>query len=154
MNRSLYTKLTLAFVAIAVTTAVVSVLIMLITSRNRFNTYLRESASESAAGILESWYAERGSWDQVSSLGLFHVGAGNAGLNGPEMGQGSGRGPGWKGNSQAQGATLPSQIHVPGEGRSVFTLADYQGKILVSGDATLLPGESISADMVESGRLL
>lgn len=150
MKRSLYTKLIFAFVVIAITTAVVFVLIMLLTSRNRFNTYLKESASESTAGILEAWYAEHGSWDQVESLNLFHIRGEESGKDGAGMGLGPGR----RENRDWAGRTPANQAHVPGDGRTVFTVVDTQGKVLISGDPRLQHGGPLPQDILDIERPL
>jgi len=132
LKRSLNYKLSIAFIAIAVTTALVSVFIIFLTSRDRFNTYLTESASESTANLLSRWYKEYGSWEGVEALGLFMQA--NSQQAGPGMGMGMGRGPG------GQNIT-----HIPGEGRRDFTLANPQGRVLFSGQQQVKPGSSLSA---------
>jgi signal transduction histidine kinase len=135
MLKSLYWKLTLAFMLVAFTTAVLVALFIRLTSANRLMQLVIDQQRSSLQQTLESYYASQGSWDGVAQN--------------------------W---SQIQSLLLPTPASPPpdhppqdnhpldGQDRKNFLgLADAQGVVIVSVDPNYPAGSSLPAAALQSG---
>jgi signal transduction histidine kinase len=135
MLRSLYWKLTLAFMLVAFTTAALVALFIRLTSADRLRQLVIEQQRSSLQQTLQSYYASVGSWEGVAQS--------------------------W---SQIQSLALPTPGVQPpdrppqenpspdGQGRrNFFGLADAQGVVIVSVDPQYPPGASLPADVLQAG---
>ncbi len=85
--RSLPVKLTLAFLFIGLTGAVLVSVILSLTTRNAFNQFIGNREQQSLADSLVQYYQQHGSWDGVAS---YIPSITNAGSNPPPNGGGPG----------------------------------------------------------------
>jgi signal transduction histidine kinase len=135
MLKSLYWKLTLAFMLVAFTTAVLVALFIRLTSANRLMQLVIEQQRSSLQQTLQSYYASNGSWVGVSQN--------------------------W---SQIQSLVLPTpaappQDHPPQDNhppdgqdkRNFLGLADAQGTVIVPVDHNYPAGSSLPPDILRAG---
>jgi signal transduction histidine kinase len=135
MLKSLYWKLTLAFMLVAFTTAALVALFIRLTSANRLVQLVIEQQRSSLQQTLQSYYAANGSWEGVAQN--------------------------W---SQIQSLVLPTpaapppdhppQDNHPPDGqdrRNFLGLADAQGVVIVSVDPKYPAGASLPASVLQAG---
>ena len=135
MLRSLYWKLTLAFMLVAFTTAALVAVFIRLTSANRLMQFVVEQQRSSLVQTLSQYYAENGSWSGVAQN--------------------------WR---QLQFRNFPapafqtvdhtSQAGNPpgGQGReSFFGLADAEGTVIVSVDPQHPAGSTLPANLLKTG---
>ncbi|MEJ2596768.1 MAG: HAMP domain-containing sensor histidine kinase [Anaerolineales bacterium] len=135
MLKSLYWKLTLAFMLVAFTTAALVALFIRLTSANRLMQLVIEQQRSSLQQTLQSYYASNGSWVGVSQN--------------------------W---SQIQSLVLPTpaappQDHPPQDNhppdgqdkRNFLGLADAQGTVIVPVDHNYPAGSSLPPDILRAG---
>ncbi len=135
MLKSLYWKLTLAFMLVAFTTAALVALFIRLTSANRLVQLVIEQQRSSLQQTLQSYYAANGSWEGVAQN--------------------------W---SQIQSLVLPTpaapppdhppQDNHPPDGqdrRNFLGLADAQGVVIVSVDPKYPAGASLPASVLQDG---
>lgn len=135
MLKSLYWKLTLAFMLVAFTTAALVALFIRLTSANRLMQLVIEQQRSSLQQTLQSYYASQGSWDGVAQN--------------------------W---SQIQSLLLPTPASPPpdhppqdnrppdGQDRKNFLgLADVQGVVIVSVNPNYPAGSSLPAALLQAG---
>jgi signal transduction histidine kinase len=138
MLRSLYWKLTLAFMLVAFTTAALVALFIRLTSANRLMQLVIEQQRSSLQQTLQSYYAVNGSWEGVAQN--------------------------W---SQIQSLVLPTPAAPPpdhppqdnhpsdGQDRKNFLgLADAQGVVIVSVDPKYPAGSVLPASLLQAGTQL
>jgi signal transduction histidine kinase len=135
MLKSLYWKLTLAFMLVAFTTAALVALFIRLTSANQLMQLVIEQQRSSLQQTLQSYYAANGSWEGVAQN--------------------------W---SQIQSLVLPTPASPPpdhpppdnhppdGQDRKNFLgLADTQGMVIVSVDPNYPAGSSLPASILQAG---
>jgi signal transduction histidine kinase len=135
MLKSLYWKLTLAFMLVAFTTAALVALFIRLTSANRLMQLVIDQQRSSLQQTLQSYYASQGSWEGVAQN--------------------------W---SQIQSLLLPTPVSPPpdhppqnnhppdGQDRKNFLgLADAQGVVIVSVDPNYPAGSSLPAALLQAG---
>ena len=133
--KSLYWKLTLAFMLVAFTTAALVALFIRLTNANRLMQLVIEQQRSSLQQTLQSYYASTGSWEGVAQN--------------------------W---SQIQSLALPTSAAPPPDhppqdnhppngqgGRNFLGLADAQGVVIVSVDPNYLAGSSLPPDVLQAG---
>jgi signal transduction histidine kinase len=135
MLKSLYGKLTLAFLLVAFTTAALVALFIRLTSANRLQQLVVDQQRSRLEQSLGSYYLANGSWTGVANTWqqiqsqTFPTPSGS--FNGP-----------------------PPQNNRPpdGPGRSNFLgLADAQGVVIVSVDANFPAGSTLPLDVLKAG---
>jgi signal transduction histidine kinase len=135
MLKSLYWKLTLAFMLVAFTTAALVALFIRLTSANRLMQLVIDQQRSSLQQTLQSYYASQGSWEGVAQN--------------------------W---SQIQSLLLPTPASPPpdhppqdnrppdGQDRKNFLgLADAQGVVIVSVNPNYPAGSSLPAALLQAG---
>jgi signal transduction histidine kinase len=135
MLKSIYGKLTLAFLLVAFTTAALVALFIRLTSANRLMQLIIDQQRSSLEQTLQDYYTSQGSWEGVAEN--------------------------W---GQIQSLTLPSPAapppdHTPeknrppeGHGtRNLFGLADEKGIVLVSCDPSYPAGSLLPQDASKAG---
>jgi signal transduction histidine kinase len=135
MLKSLYWKLTLAFMLVAFTTAALVALFIRLTSANRLMQLVMDQQRSSLQQTLQSYYASQGSWEGVAQN--------------------------W---SQIQSLLLPTPASPPpdhppqdnrppdGQDRKNFLgLADAQGVVIVSVNPNYPAGSSLPAALLQAG---
>lgn len=133
--KSLYWKLTLAFMLVAFTTAALVALFIRLTNANRLMQLVIEQQRSSLQQTLQSYYASNGSWEGVAQN--------------------------W---SQIQSLILPTPVAPPkdhppqdnrppdGQDRRNFLgLADAQGIVIVPVDPNYPAGSSLPPDILRAG---
>jgi signal transduction histidine kinase len=136
MLKSLYWKLTLAFVLVAFVTAGLVALFIRLTSADRLSQLIVDQQRSSLQTALDEYYTEHGSWSGVNTawqqLALRSIPA----------------------PSETQPAPPQFEGHPPGggPGRGNFMgLADSQGKVIVSVDPAYPTGAALPADVLKAG---
>jgi signal transduction histidine kinase len=135
MLKSIYGKLTLAFMLVAFTAAALVALFIRLTSADRLMQLIIEQQRSSLEQALQDYYTANGSWEEVAEN--------------------------WQ---QIQSLTLPTpespppdrppednrppEAHSP---RNLFGLADAQGIVLVSVDPSYPSGSSLPQDVLKAG---
>jgi signal transduction histidine kinase len=135
MLKSLYWKLTLAFMLVAFTTAALVALFIRLTSANRLMQLVIDQQRSSLQQTLQSYYASQGSWEGVAQN--------------------------WW---QIQSLLLPTPAspppdHPPQDNRppdrqdrnNFLGLADAQGMVIVSVDPNYPAGSSLPAALLQAG---
>jgi signal transduction histidine kinase len=136
MLKSLYSKLTLAFLLVAFTTAALVALFIRLTSADRLMDFIIDQQRTRLEQALSDYYAANGSWDGVSQD--------------------------W-GQIQSQSFPTPAATFAnrtyrenrpPSEGqngRNFFGLANLRGTVIVSVDPNYPVGSQMPMDLLKSG---
>lgn len=129
MKTSLNLKLVAAFILVAVITGLVLAIGFRSVNQNRFDQFVLDQQSQSAAELLTSYYQTYGSWDGVEAILVDQrpMNMGNMGMGGQ---RGEGR---------------------IGEGRRLFGLADPSGKVLVGVENLWTKGYILSPSEINEG---
>jgi signal transduction histidine kinase len=136
MHKSLYWKLTLAFVLVAFTTAGLVALFIRVTSPYELEQLIIDQERSSLVKALSSYYQSKGSWDgiaplweQLQSIELTEI------TNTAE-------------NPESSDEKLGRDY---GED-DLFGLADMRGIVIVPADPQFPPGSKIPPQMIKAGR--
>jgi signal transduction histidine kinase len=136
MFRNLSWKLTLAFMAVAMTTAILIAVSIRLTSASRLSQLIVDQQISSLQTTLSNYYiTENNSWEGVAA-------------NWSQMQLRTFPTP-----SSQNSSSNPSGEHPPGspEQRNMFGLADTNGVVLVSSDQNYPVGSSIPEDVLKNG---
>lgn len=135
MLRSLYWKLTLAFMLVAFTTAALVAVFIRLTSANRLMQFVVEQQRSNLEQALSQYYAENGSWAGVAQ-NWRQLQFKNFPDQAPQL------------------ADHPSQVGNPpsGQGREgFFGLADAEGTVIVPVDPKYPAGSLLPASVLKAG---
>ncbi|HEX9012734.1 MAG TPA: ATP-binding protein [Anaerolineaceae bacterium] len=134
MLKSLYWKLTLAFVLVALVTAGLVALFIRLTNADRLTQLIQDQQRSSLQTALTSYYTTNGSWSGIEQ-------------NWQQV-QTSSFPP-----ASAQGGTQTASNRPPGDHgpRSLFGLADTQGNVLISANPNEPVGMKVSANVLKAG---
>ncbi len=142
MLKSLYWKLTLAFMLIAFTTAALLAVSIRLTSADRLTQLILDQQRTNLEQALSDYYAENGSWNAVSQnwqrLQSRTFSTAEAPLSANQPAQD---------NQPAQNNHPPS---FQGRG-NLMGLADAQGTVIVSVDPNFPEGSTLPADILKAG---
>jgi two-component system sensor histidine kinase BaeS len=135
MLKSLYGRLTLAFMLVAFTTAVLVALFIRLTSANRLMQFVIEQQRSSLEQALSAYYATNGSWEGVEQ-------------NWRQLQSRTFPTP-----DAAAANRLPQNNRPPGGGPegNLLGLADAQGTVIVSVDPEYPPGSQLPANQIKAG---
>jgi len=136
--RSLWSKLTLAFLLVAVVAVGVVAILLAQGTQQEFGRYVQRGGQQRAqvlAPSLASYYAQTGSWQGVTAY-LASIGLGPGNGAGAGFGQGAGRG------MMGRGGMMAAADYV--------VLADAQG-LVISDSTGALTGQRLSKSALESG---
>ena len=137
MRLSLYWKLTLAFILVAVTTTGLVAVAIRLTSANSLNQLIFDQQRATMQQALSDYYSTNSSWNGVASYwDQMQPGA----IMGP-----GGAGPGGRGNGRQQ------NTHDP---HGMFGLADQNGTVLIAIDPRYPVGSSLPQDVLTAGATL
>ena len=134
INRSLYWKIALAFVLVAFITAALVAVFIRATSPARLSRLVIDQQRETLLAILTDYYQANGSWENLprdwQNLQRAQLSAGTGGMmNGGDMGE-----------------------HMAGmESRSLYGLADAEGRVLVPVGAFNRVGQKLTARQLRQG---
>ena len=148
---SLARKLTLAFLLVAVTAALLVAVFIRLTNANQFNRLIIDQQRRTFETTLVSYYTTNGSWDGV----LPYVLANRGGGPGPAAtAQPNGNDGGYGGNGGYGGYGHDYGGHGPGNERGLmFGLVNAQGNVVIPLPDDPL-GEHVSAARLAQGTLL
>jgi signal transduction histidine kinase len=134
MLKSLYWKLTLAFMLVAFTTAALVAVFIRLTSADRLTQFIIDQQRSNLEQALSSFYAANGSWDGVDK-------------NWQQIQQRT------VPTSDAPSANrMPPNRPPDDHGRwNLLGLADAQGVVIVSVDPEYPPGSKLPADLFKAG---
>jgi signal transduction histidine kinase len=132
---SLYWKLTLAFILVAVTTAGLVAIAIRVSSASSLNQLIFDQQRASMQQALADYYSSNGSWNGVA--GYWNQ------LQPPSM-----MGPGSNGPNGRGGNMMQQNGHDP---RSMFGLADQQGRVVITIDQHYPVGTSLPQDVLSAG---
>lgn len=140
MLKSLYYKLILAFLAVAILSIVLMVVFIRLTSVERLSQFLIDQQRTEMVDSLSSYYATNGSWSKVGEdwrqivTGVTYAAASTPPVtDGPAQPDQEDYGPPSKG------------------GRSFFGLADQNGIVLIASSPQMEPGTQLSAAEIAAG---
>lgn len=133
MPRSIYWKLTLAFMLVALITAALVAVFIRATSTNRLYQFVLDQQRDQMEEVLASYYAGTGSWEGIGRFWDEILPAGGMGA-----GMGEERRP-MMGN--------------PGHGgqRQLFGLASADGQVIIPARPNQHPGQHLTAQELRSG---
>ncbi len=139
MLKSLYLKLTLAFMVIAITTAALVAIFIRTTSENRLSQLVIDQQRNALVQSLSSYYAANGSWNGISSywrqfqVQLFPTS-----------------------QLQSKNPPNPNSQNEPGQHNPLnqFGLADASGKVLISVDPHAPDGTQLSPGAISAGTVI
>ncbi|MGB4595153.1 MAG: HAMP domain-containing sensor histidine kinase [Anaerolineaceae bacterium] len=134
MKTSLNLKLVAAFILVAVITGLVLTIVFRSVNQNRFDQFVLDQQSQTAAELLTAYYQTYGSWDGVEAILVEQRSMGMG------MGVGMGMGPGGQNVGVRQGET-----------RRLFGLADPNGKVLVGVEDLWTEGYILSPSEIAEG---
>jgi signal transduction histidine kinase len=135
IRRSLYWKLTLAFMLVSFTTAVLVGVFIRLTSVNRLSQLIIEQQRSSLQQSLSSYYAANGSWDSVETNWQQII------VPAPMV------------VVTPSGGNHPPENNLPWEAgrRNPLGLADAQGVVIVSFDRDYPVGSTLSSSVLKRG---
>lgn len=129
MTRSLVARLTLAFVLVALVSAAIVMVFIRFTNVDRLNHLIVSQINSSLADQLTSYYAQNGSWDQVTVVW-----------------EESGYGPGMAYPSKSPGGGMGM---MPNDRRRLFALADANGSIVLPAGPEFTLGANVPAGLLK-----
>ncbi|MEJ2303874.1 MAG: HAMP domain-containing protein, partial [Anaerolineales bacterium] len=135
MLKSIYGKLTLAFMLVAFTAAALVALFIRLTSADRLMQLIIEQQRSSLEQALQDYYTANGSWDEVAENWQQIQ---SLALPTPESPP----------PDRPPEDNRPPEAHSP---RNLFGLADAQGIVLVSVDPSYPSGSSLPQDVLKAG---
>jgi signal transduction histidine kinase len=131
MSRSLSFKLTLAFLLVAATTAVLGAVFIRLTSADRLTQLILDQQSTDLKAILTNYYVTNGNWSGIQRD--------------------------WRQVQQSGGVSFSTGPAHPGPGgkdqggRNLFGLADEKGRVLVEFDPRFPVGANVTPDVLNAG---
>ena len=134
MRLSLYWKLTLAFILVAVTTAALVAIAIRLTSADRLNQLIFDQQRATMQQALVDYYAANGSWNGIAAYwDQLQPQFGPSAANNLPQGRGNGR---------------QQNVRDP---RGLFGLADEHGTVIVAIDPHYPVGAALPADVLNAG---
>jgi signal transduction histidine kinase len=132
MQKSLYWKLTLAFILVAAATAGLVAIFIRITTADRLNQFIIDQGRTSMEQSLVDYYTTAGTWEGLSqNWDQLQQGTGS--------GSNPGRGP--QGGRGSNGRDF----------KGVFGLANERGVVVVASDPHFPPGTQLPSDVLKAG---
>jgi len=135
MSKSLYWKIAIAFILVAFITAALVAVFIRVTSATRLSRLVLDQQRETLQAILTDYYQTYGTWENLPNNWKTVQqlkGIGGMGMNGDEMGQGTG-------------------MHMGVERRNLYGLADANGKVIVAVGTYETVGEILPVRELRSG---
>lgn len=131
MNRSLTTKLVLAFIVVALISTSLVLLFIRLTSADRLNAFLMNQLRSDVSGELAEYYQQYGSWDDIARY--------------------------WELDRPEPGGNKMHGMHMGGgnnplfERRQRLVLVDQQGMVVISANPDYPLGSRVSTAAIDSG---